>query len=325
MPRASASGRVHQRPREMAQLMPGVEGFEVKDDTHWKAKVKIPLGLGGLKMSIDFEKLEERPLEFASMNAKGKGVGALMDMTTSFTLSGEGEHTSMAWEADVKIAGAGRLDGPARPAADHQPAGRPGARRRSSARSKAGRVSEVARWRPVPDRRDAADDGAARGDARVGARHGRGGHGHDLARRGLPVVAQARHGGALVDGRSPADRARDEPLAVGWGIISPYTRHPVQAAMDARVVQEAAGPGRFIVGLRHLEDLPQQHQAGRVAAGDEAARAHARLGRDHARHPRRRAVRVRRQGLLGRHPGALGPRRTRRAGTSRCTSPARRR
>jgi 5,10-methylenetetrahydromethanopterin reductase len=38
-------------------------------------------------------------------------------------------------------------------------------------------------------------------------------------------------------------------LAVGWGIISPFTRHPVQAAMDARVVQEAAGPGRFLLGF----------------------------------------------------------------------------
>jgi carbon monoxide dehydrogenase subunit G len=28
-----------------------------------------------------------------------------MNMTTAFTLSGEGEKTSMAWEADVKIAG----------------------------------------------------------------------------------------------------------------------------------------------------------------------------------------------------------------------------
>jgi carbon monoxide dehydrogenase subunit G len=28
-----------------------------------------------------------------------------MNMTTSFSLSGEGEQTSMAWEADVKIAG----------------------------------------------------------------------------------------------------------------------------------------------------------------------------------------------------------------------------
>jgi 5,10-methylenetetrahydromethanopterin reductase len=44
--------------------------------------------------------------------------------------------------------------------------------------------------------------------------------------------------------------ARDtERLTIGWGIISPYTRHPVQVAMDARVVQEAAGPDRFILGL----------------------------------------------------------------------------
>jgi carbon monoxide dehydrogenase subunit G len=93
-------------PAGMASLMPGVEGFEIIDDTHWRAKVKVPLGLGGLKLSIDFEQLEERPLEYASMRGKGKGVGALMDMTTSFTLSGEGGHTSMAWQADVSIAGA---------------------------------------------------------------------------------------------------------------------------------------------------------------------------------------------------------------------------
>ena len=92
-------------PSEMAKLMPGVESFEITDEKHWTAKVKVPLGLGGLKMTIDFEKLEERPPEFASMNAKGKGVGAMMNMTTSFTLSGDGDHTSMDWSADVKIAG----------------------------------------------------------------------------------------------------------------------------------------------------------------------------------------------------------------------------
>jgi 5,10-methylenetetrahydromethanopterin reductase len=42
---------------------------------------------------------------------------------------------------------------------------------------------------------------------------------------------------------------RTERIAIGWGIISPFTRHPVQAAMDARVVQEIAGPGRFYVGF----------------------------------------------------------------------------
>lgn len=38
-------------------------------------------------------------------------------------------------------------------------------------------------------------------------------------------------------------------IAIGWGIISPYTRHPVQIAMEARVLQEAAGEGRFLLGL----------------------------------------------------------------------------
>ena len=92
-------------PEGMASLMPGMEGFEVIDATHWRAKVKVPLGLGGLKMTMEFEQLEERPLEYASMRGKGKGMGAMMDMTTSFTLSGEGEQTHMAWQADVKLAG----------------------------------------------------------------------------------------------------------------------------------------------------------------------------------------------------------------------------
>ena len=38
-------------------------------------------------------------------------------------------------------------------------------------------------------------------------------------------------------------------LTIGWGIISPFSRHPVQVAMDARVVQEAAGPNRFLLGF----------------------------------------------------------------------------
>src|SRR6187549_615078 len=42
--------------------------------------------------------------------------------------------------------------------------------------------------------------------------------------------------------------AQTSQLTIAWGIISPFTRHPVQVAMDARVVQELA-PGRFILGF----------------------------------------------------------------------------
>ncbi|HXW91596.1 MAG TPA: LLM class flavin-dependent oxidoreductase [Terriglobales bacterium] len=37
-------------------------------------------------------------------------------------------------------------------------------------------------------------------------------------------------------------------LQLGWGIISPYSRHPVQIAMEARVMQELAAD-RFLLGL----------------------------------------------------------------------------
>ncbi len=93
-------------PAQMAQIMPGVESFTITDERHWQAKVKIPLGLGGLKMTIDFEKLAETPPDFASLNAKGKGVGALMNMTTEFRLRADSpDRTTMDWSADVKIAG----------------------------------------------------------------------------------------------------------------------------------------------------------------------------------------------------------------------------
>jgi len=48
---------------------------------------------------------------------------------------------------------------------------------------------------------------------------------------------------------SPLVARETERLAVGWGIVSPFTRHPIQIAMEARVTQEAAGEGRFYLGL----------------------------------------------------------------------------
>jgi uncharacterized protein len=92
-------------PARMAKTMPGVESFDVQDERHWKANVKIPLGLGILPLSIGFEKTEERPIEFARLHAKGTGVGAILSMETGFHLSEAAGGTSMRWEAEVKIAG----------------------------------------------------------------------------------------------------------------------------------------------------------------------------------------------------------------------------
>ena len=92
-------------PSRLAKTMPGVEAFDIQDDRHWRAHVKIPLGMGGMRMSVDFEKTEEREPEFAKLHAKGDGVGAIMNMDTSFRLSEAGGGTTMLWEADVHILG----------------------------------------------------------------------------------------------------------------------------------------------------------------------------------------------------------------------------
>jgi uncharacterized protein len=92
-------------PASMAKTMPGVESFDVHDEKRWTANVKIPLGLGGLKMKVDMNKTEERPPEHASLDIKGNGVGAMLSMQTSFDLSEVDGGTSMRWAADVKLAG----------------------------------------------------------------------------------------------------------------------------------------------------------------------------------------------------------------------------
>ena len=92
-------------PASMAKTMPGVQSFDVHDAERWTANVKIPLGLGGLKMKIDMTKTEEREPEFAQLRIKGTGVGAMLSMETSFELSDAGGGTLMKWAADVKLAG----------------------------------------------------------------------------------------------------------------------------------------------------------------------------------------------------------------------------
>ena len=92
-------------PEHMAKLLPGVESFEVQDEDHWTAVVKVPLGMGGLKLKFAFEQLERRPMDYAKLSAKGQGVGAIVNMLTEFHLEPDGDGTSMRWEADVRVAG----------------------------------------------------------------------------------------------------------------------------------------------------------------------------------------------------------------------------
>ena len=92
-------------PERMARLLPGVESFEVQDPDHWSASVKVPLGMGGLRLRFAFEQIERRPIDYAKLSAKGQGVGAIVNMQTEFHLVPDGDRTTMRWVADVRIAG----------------------------------------------------------------------------------------------------------------------------------------------------------------------------------------------------------------------------
>jgi uncharacterized protein len=93
-------------PSRISKLLPGVEGFEVQDDKHWSASVKVPLGMGGLKLRFKFEQVEATPIEYAKLNARGQGVGAIVGMDTEFHLEPlEGQRTKMKWIADIHVAG----------------------------------------------------------------------------------------------------------------------------------------------------------------------------------------------------------------------------
>ncbi len=92
-------------PTAMAATIPGVESFDVQDERNWRANVKIPLGLGTLGMTLNMEKIEQREPELARLAIKGQGVGAMLNMTTAFGLSEDGDGTKMDWEADVHLAG----------------------------------------------------------------------------------------------------------------------------------------------------------------------------------------------------------------------------
>ena len=92
-------------PAKMAELMPGVQSFAIRDERNWTATVKVPLGLGSLAMTVDFEQTEVREPEYSSLHAKGNGVGAIMNMQTSFTLEKVDGGTKMQWNAEVSLLG----------------------------------------------------------------------------------------------------------------------------------------------------------------------------------------------------------------------------
>ena len=102
-PRATGLARAQRPGRDGDARCPASRASRSHDDSHWKAKVKVPLGLGGLR---DEDRLREdrgaRARVRRRCTAKGNGVGRDDEMQTSFDLSEPDGATAMHWEADVR-------------------------------------------------------------------------------------------------------------------------------------------------------------------------------------------------------------------------------
>jgi uncharacterized protein len=88
-------------PKVVVSAIPAVRDHVIVDDSHWEARVKLPVPLAP-KLTVRFEVLERRPSEHASLRARGGGA----DVASTFELAPNGSGTAMTWRAEIHLSGA---------------------------------------------------------------------------------------------------------------------------------------------------------------------------------------------------------------------------
>ena len=93
-------------PNQVGQCGPGVESIEVVDDTHFKATAKVGVGFISARFVVDLAFADVQAPNEATIKAHGQAPGSAVDGTARMQLSdGADGGTTMAWSADVNIAG----------------------------------------------------------------------------------------------------------------------------------------------------------------------------------------------------------------------------
>jgi carbon monoxide dehydrogenase subunit G len=93
-------------PQQVGWCGPGVEAIEAVDDTHFKARAKVGIGVISARFTVNLELAEAVEPERAVIRASGQAPGSAVDATGEMVLSGpDGGPTTMAWSAEVAILG----------------------------------------------------------------------------------------------------------------------------------------------------------------------------------------------------------------------------
>jgi carbon monoxide dehydrogenase subunit G len=92
-------------PEVVAQTVPHVESFEIKDADHWEMVVKMPLPMMR-PLKLAFEVVERRPPDHARLRSSGGGLMGGANVISSFDLSEAPGGTRVRFHADLSFTGA---------------------------------------------------------------------------------------------------------------------------------------------------------------------------------------------------------------------------
>jgi uncharacterized protein len=93
-------------PEQVGWCGPGVESIEVVDESHFRARAKVGVGVVSARFAVNLELADAAPPDRAVIKASGQAPGSAVEATGEMSLSGPPEGpTTMAWQANVTILG----------------------------------------------------------------------------------------------------------------------------------------------------------------------------------------------------------------------------
>ena len=93
-------------PQQVGWCGPGVESIEEIDETHFRARAKVGIGVISARFNVNLELAEQLEPDRAMIKASGQAPGSAVDATGEMILDGPSEGpTTMRWSATVAISG----------------------------------------------------------------------------------------------------------------------------------------------------------------------------------------------------------------------------
>ena len=93
-------------PEQVGWCGPGVESIEVIDESHFRARAKVGVGVVSARFNVNLELAEAVEPDRAVIKASGQAPGSAVEATGEMSLSGPAEGpTTMDWSANVAILG----------------------------------------------------------------------------------------------------------------------------------------------------------------------------------------------------------------------------